>query len=135
MRNKMNINDIIQNYDDVVSGSFRFSCGLVDGTVCMKLGGKVDIQNPDEVLLPVLLRLDKDFVASQVREVDFDIKELEFINSSGIKVVLQMVMSIVNRHESQQYKINFYHDPASSYQKKSFNAITFLAPNLITFIP
>ncbi|HPJ40303.1 MAG TPA: hypothetical protein PLT75_17820 [Spirochaetota bacterium] len=131
----MNISDTIRSFNDVSGESFTLSCSIVDDRICLKLAGKVDIQNPDELLLPALLKLDKDFIESKVHEIGFNIKELEFINSSGIKVILQLVMGILNRHGDQQYKIIFYHNPESKYQKKSFNAISFLAPALISFVP
>lgn len=131
----MNYDFIVNNFEDVRNDSFHLSCSMEKGLVFVKLKGKVDIPNPDEVLLPALLRLDRVLVESRAEEVAFNIEELDFINSSGIKVVLQLVMNILNRQESQQYKISFYHNPESKYQKKSFNAISFLAPTLISFVP
>lgn len=131
----MSVSDIVKNFQAVRAEGFSFSCDFDEGKICMKLEGKVDIPNPDEVLLPVLLGLDREFVENRIAEVSFDIQSLEFINSSGIKVVLQLVMSILNRPESHRYRISFLHDPEKKYQKKSFNAMSFLAPNLISFVP
>ncbi len=131
----MSVNDIAKNFQAVRAESFIFSCGIEEGKIRMKLEGKVDIPNPDEILLPVLLKLDAEFVENRVAEVQFDIQSLEFINSSGIKVILQLVMSILNHHEDQRYRISFLHEPEKKYQKKSFNAMSFLAPNLISFVP
>ncbi len=131
----MNIHDIVRGFAPVTTEGFTLSFAADGEQVVVLLRGVVDIENPDELILPALLKLDSELNKNSVPGVSFDIRELEFINSSGIKAFLQMIMKNVSRPDSGQYRISFLHNPEKTFQKKSFTSITFLAPDLVSFTP
>lgn len=131
----MNMHDIVKGFTPITTKGFTLSFAADGERVVVLLRGVVDVENPDELILPVLLKLDSELNENRVPWVSFDIRELEFINSSGIKAFLQMIMKNVSRPGSGQYRISFLHNPEKKFQKKSFTSITFLAPDLVSFTP
>ena len=131
----MSAHEIVQEFTPVNAESFTFSCALDGEGVVVSLSGMVDIPNPDEHLLPSLISLDSSLSSHGIGTISFDIRALDFINSSGIKVLLQMLMKNLGRPENGRYRIVFLHDPNRKYQKKSFRSMSFLAPDLVSFNP
>jgi len=97
------------------------------------IAGKIDMPNPDIIISPFFVSLDKEILNLRLEEVYLDTTKLEFINSSGIKSILQLVMNIIKRPENDQYKIIIQYDKNIAAQKTRFDAIAFLAPNIIRF--
>ena len=97
--------------------------------------GNIDIPNPDQIITPFFTKLDSEILRCKLKEISIDIKELDFINSSGIKILLKFVMNILRRTRDEQYNINFIYDQKVKSQKTRFNSILFLAPDIVKFIP
>jgi len=97
------------------------------------IDGKIDMPNPDSIITPFLSSLDKEILNSVFKKVYFDTTKLEFINSSGIKSLLHLVMNIIKRPENSQYEIIILYDQNIIAQKTRFDSIAFLAPNIVKF--
>ncbi len=67
-----------------------------------------------------------------VREVEVDIRELEFMNSSCFKAFVTWISSVRELPSPQQYKLTFQSDSAKHWQRRSLGALSCFAIDLIT---
>lgn len=115
--------------------SFSMSLKKRDDRVEIIISGKIDTPDSNIFITPFLEKIDKEMVNNNISDIYFDVCKLHFINSSGIKVILQHVMNIIKRPVEQQYNIIFEYDETLEIQKTRFKSLLFIAPNIIKFLP
>lgn len=66
--------------------------------------------------------------ARRIRLVVVDLRQLEFMNSTGLKPLIRWVRQLADLPPEAQYRIAFTHDGARRWQKASLNALACFAP-------
>ena len=102
--------------------------------IIVYLRGNADSDVADAFAL-YLQQLHDVAIASKVREVVFDSRELYFLTSACIKslvVAIKRLMAVEARH---QYKIRLVTTPALRWQERSFEVLTRIAPLLVSVSP
>lgn len=120
---------------DINEKSFSLTVKNENNRIEIIFSGQIDIPNPEIIVTPFFTKLDSEIISANINEVYFNVSKLDFINSSGIKVILQYIMSIIRRPEKQQYNIIIKYNEGVESQKTRFNSILFLAPKIIRFVP
>jgi anti-anti-sigma factor len=104
----------------------------LDGsTLILSLEGTVDDKSRFK-LEEVLARLHEESKRLAMRQVVLDLRALEFMNSSGMKVLVSWVRGAHKLTGTERYTIRFIVSPESHWQKRSLHAIVGLGDPLVT---
>jgi hypothetical protein len=71
-------------------------------------------------------------LSNNVKEITVGFRDLEFMNSSCIKVFVTWLTRIEGVAEDKRYRIRFLSDPSKSWQKRSLHALSCFAVGSIT---
>jgi hypothetical protein len=71
-------------------------------------------------------------LSRNMKEVTVGFRDLEFMNSSCIKVFVTWLTRIEGVSEDKRYRIRFLSDPNKSWQKRSLHALSCFAVGSIT---
>jgi hypothetical protein len=66
------------------------------------------------------------------REVEVDLKQLEFMNSSCLKSFVWWISRVQELATAHQYRITFLSSPAMYWQRRSLGALAGLATELVS---
>jgi hypothetical protein len=97
-------------------------------TVALMGAGDVRAQDPLETLLSSLHE-----AAGRLRptEVRIDCRELKFINSSCLKVLVTWISTVLESAPEAQYQICFVTNPSTQWQRRSLSALRAFAAELV----
>lgn len=98
--------------------------------VDMKLSGDIDMENPGEVLKPFFGKLHEDLVANTIGGINVDFQNLSFMNSSGIKELVQWIMKV--NTAGHKYKINLVYSSGITWQGSSLPVLQKLHPDVVS---
>jgi hypothetical protein len=102
-----------------------------DGIVRIVLTGSADSFEAKSDLETTMQRLHDEALRVATSKVVVDLRGLSFMNSSCFKVFVSWLASVRALDESKQYKIHLVSSPAVSWQKRSLNALSCFAVNLV----
>jgi hypothetical protein len=74
-------------------------------------------------------------IATKVREVVFDSRELYFLTSACIKSLVVAIKRLMAVEARLQYKIRLVTTPSLRWQERSFEVLTRIAPLLVSTSP
>jgi len=94
--------------------------------------GNVDSAQPGKFMLPFFNEVHESIVKNDIKEIEVDIKGLNFLNSSGIKEIVAWIMKLETIPANKQYKIKFLCNKDLLWQESSISTILFLNPDLIS---
>ena len=78
------------NISDIKKENFTISLEQDEKKITVIFSGKIDIPNPEVIITPFLKKIDSEAVTKRYESIYFNVCKLDFINSSGIKVILQI---------------------------------------------
>jgi hypothetical protein len=102
-----------------------------DGTLSLVFTGSAEtaaMQAIDELLQ----KAHQSALTRNVKEITVGFRDLEFMNSSCIKVFVTWLTRIEGVEENKRYRIRFLSDPNKSWQKRSLHALSCFAVGSIT---
>ena len=102
-----------------------------DGGLLVSLAGTADLRVTDAVET-LLAGVHQRATAGAVREVRVDLRSLEFMNSSCFKSFVTWISQVQDLPEPEQYRIRFLSSPAILWQRRSLNALSCFAAQLVT---
>ncbi len=122
--NKLNIEPVKQS---------RISIDIADTAsgIGVSFIGDVDMQDPGIILDPLFDKIHGGCVKSGIKEVDLDFKQLNFLNSSGIKAIAKWIMKLGDLSEDKKYIIKIIHNKNITWQVTSLPTLTFLVPGAV----
>ena len=99
-------------------------------SIAVALGGNADmaVQERLKAFLDELLATAK---ATGVREVVFDWKDLYFMNSSCLSLLLRFINGVLELGEQHRFKLKFVSNPNLKWQEKSLRALHSYAKELV----
>jgi hypothetical protein len=97
--------------------------------ICFK--GSIDMILPDAKLNPYFIRIHTAVVTNGFHTIYCDVRELDFINSSGIKCFLKWVMKISQLSSDKRYTMVIYISKEMDWQELSLGFIKRLAPDSV----
>lgn len=100
----------------------------------VRCDGILDVPNAAQLVQPELLKLHSAVVAAKVPVVRLDVKDVEYMNSSGLKSFMAWFLTAANSRESS-YTIEVGYDPDRSWQQMSLRPMERLAPKTVKLMP
>jgi hypothetical protein len=102
----------------------------MDSALVAKLSGTADLRVTDSVEA-ILTRVHQKAMELGIPEVQMDLRDLEFMNSSCFKSFVSWI-SEVSDLTSGQYRIRFLSNPSILWQRRSLHALSCFAAELVT---
>lgn len=96
--------------------------------------GCIDLQDPDPVITPFFNKVHDQVLETGIKEVILDFKDLNFLNSSGIKTITKWIMKIPTLADDKKYKMKLVYSEEITWQRTSLMILTYLAPGNVEAI-
>lgn len=104
---------------------------LLDGdTLRVAMSGAVEMRDPGEVLNPYWTLVDEEALRRHLKSVELDVRDLNFMNSSGILTLVRWITRCKS-HGSSGYHIVLQYDRNVTWQRASIPTLAKLAPNVV----
>lgn len=103
----------------------------ISGGIRLTFSGDIDLQNPEAVFMPFFDRIHDKIVASNLKEIELDFTRLTFLNSSGIKTLIQWITKVTPLPPDKKYNFKIIANSQITWQETSLRMLTMLAPGLI----
>lgn len=99
--------------------------------ITVKFTGDIDMEDPSIILDPLFEKVHDGVIENNYKEVLADFRELNFLNSSGIKAVAKWIMKLSEVDDNQKYIIKIVHNKDITWQVTSLPTLTFLVPGAV----
>ena len=100
--------------------------------VHVKIVGNIDMQDPSRLLDPFFAKLHESAVQNSVAEIEVDFRQLDFLNSSGIKALAKWIMLLGMSKPERRYRVKMLHNKAVAWQSTSLPTLTLLIPGTVS---
>lgn len=102
----------------------------IDGdTLRITMSGAVEMRDPGEVLNPYWMMIDEEARRRKVTSIDVDVRDLNFMNSSGILTLVRWITRA--KAHTGGYRLVLRYDPNVTWQRSSIPTLAKLAPNIV----
>jgi hypothetical protein len=98
-------------------------------TLHISMAGAVEMRDPGDVLNPYWTLIDEEAVRRNVKVVELDVRDLNFMNSSGILTLVRWITRCKS-HENG-YRLVLQYDRNVTWQRSSMPTLAKLAPNVV----
>jgi hypothetical protein len=99
-----------------------------EGTT-ITFAGSINHPRPQVFMEPFIEDVHNSIVNNKIKEIDLDITELRFLNSSGIREIVDWVLKMSKLPEDEKYKINFVCSKQHKWQESSITTLIYLNQN------
>jgi hypothetical protein len=113
------------------SGDLKIVPAQDGGMLRIKMSGIIDMRDPQTLLNPYWEGIDKELVDTGIKEVELDVRGLDFMNSSGIICMVRWLTLAKAHPPEKAYRIVVQHDPTIGWQKKNIPLFLKLAPAIV----
>jgi len=113
----------------LVRDGFSLTPNLDGNRMVVQFAGNGDMEAVDP-LSAYLKLVHREAVACGVSRVDFDFSTLYFMNSSCFKAFVSLI-DTVSRTDPQAYGVCFLTNPRIHWQRRSLEALRYLAPKVV----
>lgn len=96
----------------------------------LRLGGILNTDSAQTALRKRLTELHSDIERRRARSFSVDLRRLEFVNSSAIRVFVDWI----SRAEAARYKLVFQIDPSITWHRLSFAVLQTLSPEWVELV-
>ena len=103
---------------------------FVDGNLRIAMSGAVEMREPGDLLNPYWLLVDEEARRANIRQIEVDLRDLSFMNSSGILTLVRWITK-AKAHGGAGYKIVLRYDRNVTWQRTSIPTLAKLAPNVV----
>ena len=117
--------------EPISQGKVSIVVSDVPSGIAVSIAGEIDMQDPSVVLDPLFDKVHKGAIAGGLKFVDFDLQQLAFLNSSGIKAIAKWIMSLASAPADKKYLIRIKQNKSVSWQTTSLPTLTFLVPGAV----
>ena len=93
--------------------------------------GAVEMRDPGGVLNPFWSRVDEELKARGLKRVEVDLRNLNFMNSSGILTLVRWITKAKSHPSDDAYQLVLLYDRNVTWQRTSIPTLAKLAPNVV----
>jgi len=104
---------------------------MVEGVLRVVMTGAVEMRDPGGVLNPYWSRIDEAARAQQMKRVEVDLRDLNFMNSSGILTLVRWITKAKSHAPFDAYKLVLRYDRNVTWQRSCVPTLAKLAPNVV----
>jgi hypothetical protein len=102
----------------------------LDGdTLHIAMSGAVEMRDPGDVLNPYWTLIDEEARRRNLKLVELDVRDLNFMNSSGILTLVRWITRC--KTHDQSYRLVLQYDRNVTWQRASIPTLAKLAPNVV----
>lgn len=105
--------------------------GEGNATLTVVLTGNADL-NVKPMLDHFLGAVHEQSQRQHIPEVEVDVRRLEFMNSSCLKCLVGWISRIQDSPPAEQYRVAFKSSPTMFWQRRSLQALSYLATDLVS---
>lgn len=100
-------------------------------TLRVKMAGAVEMRDPGELLNPYWNGLDDAARAKRLKRVEVDLRDVNFMNSSGILTLVRWITKAKTHAPDQAYTLVLQYDRNVTWQRTSIPTLAKLAPKIV----
>jgi hypothetical protein len=100
---------------------------LHEGVLRIKMSGAVEMRDPGELLTPYWNAIDEQARARSLQRIEVDLRDLNFMNSSGILTLVRWITKAKNK----AYQLVLQYDRNVTWQRSSVPTLAKLAPDVV----
>ena len=104
---------------------------LENGVLQVALLGAVEMREPGDVLNPYWNRIDDEIRKQSMKRVEVDLRDLNFMNSSGILTLVRWITKAKSHSGNDAYRMVLKYDRNVTWQRSSVPTLAKLAPNVV----
>jgi len=97
----------------------------------LTVSGAVEMRDPGEMLNPFWTRIDLEARNRRLQSVEVDLRDLNFMNSSGILTLVRWITKAKTHAPFDAYKLVLRYDRNVTWQRSCVPTLAKLAPNVI----
>jgi hypothetical protein len=97
----------------------------------VSMSGAVEMRDPGGVFNPYWNALDDEVIRRGIKRVVLDMRDLNFMNSSGILTLVRW-LTRAKAHANKPYRIDLRFDRNVTWQRTSVPTLAKLAPEIVT---
>jgi hypothetical protein len=100
----------------------------VEGTKVI-IAGCINHPKPGIFMEPFLNKVHSSIIDNNIKTIDVDITDLRFLNSAGIRELVDWVMKLNALEDPKKYKIKFLCSSEHKWQESSMSTLIYLNPD------
>ncbi len=112
------------------ANDLRASPSFVDGQLSLSFAGSADSRS-QAAIETMLGRVHSEALRLNLPEVAIDFRDCDFVNSSCFKAFVVWLEQIQELDAEQQYRLRFYSDDTKAWQRRSLQALSCFAIELV----
>ncbi|HEY2091862.1 MAG TPA: hypothetical protein VGJ81_08245 [Thermoanaerobaculia bacterium] len=97
----------------------------------VKMTGAVEMRDPGELLNPYWTGIDEAVREKKLRRVEVDLRDVNFMNSSGILTLVRWITKAKTHAADQAYTLVLQYDRNVTWQRTSIPTLAKLAPKIV----
>jgi hypothetical protein len=102
----------------------------LDGdTLHVAMSGAVEMRDPGDVLNPYWTMIDEEALRRDLKTIELDVRDLNFMNSSGILTLVRWITR--RKSHTSGYRLVLRYDHNVTWQRASIPTLAKLAPNMV----
>ena len=90
--------------------------------------GCINHPKPGIFMEPFIDKVHNNIIENKIKDIIVDITNLRFLNSAGIRELVDWVMKLNSLTEDEKYKIKFLCSPEHKWQESSISTLIYLNP-------
>lgn len=102
-----------------------------DGVLRVRMAGAVEMRDPGELLNPFWNGIDDEARRRAVKRVEVDMRDLSFMNSSGILTLVRWITKAKSHAPADAYQLVLQYDRNVTWQRTSIPTLAKLAPAIV----
>jgi hypothetical protein len=102
-----------------------------DGVLRLTVSGAVEMRDPGGLLNPYWSRVDEEARRTGKKRVELDLRDLNFMNSSGILTLVRWITKAKTHSTDDAYQLVLQYDRNVTWQRTSIPTLAKLAPNVV----
>jgi hypothetical protein len=102
-----------------------------EGGLRVKVSGAVEMRDPGDLLNPYWTGLDEEVRARGIKRVEVDLRDVSFMNSSGILTLVRWITKAKAHAPEAAYQLVLQYDRNVTWQRTSIPTLAKLAPKVV----
>ena len=98
-------------------------------TLHVSMAGAVEMRDPGDVLNPYWTLIDEEALRRNLKVVELDVRDLNFMNSSGILTLVRWITHC--KSHGNGYRLVLQYDRNVTWQRTSIPTLAKLAPRIV----
>jgi len=104
---------------------------IEDGVLRVRMSGAVEMRDPGDLLTPYWNSIDEKALERAIKRVELDMRDLNFMNSSGILTLVRWITKAKTHGSEKGYILVLQYDRNVTWQRTSIPTLAKLAPGVV----